>query len=297
MEINETTVNNVTNQANDNALVEESNIVYDFGNILNGSEFPEVELDDNDVAIIEAAEETTTEETSSCNDENSQETANDNATTTEENDGSNNRFIDTEAIRAEIAEEYKNDPAYIAGRRLIEDVMRTQGVDIKEASKIVEDSFYASIAQREGISENIARAIFGREGIDSKASNGNINDVNDKAASVLNDISTMQAKGELPEEFSIQSAVSDPDFASLLVQFPTNAAVLLYHEKQMRLQAEKRAATEKQAVAEQIIARGALPKPIKQQQPVVPAVDIASMTDEEFLEAEQSGKFRNLFNN
>ena len=154
---------------------------------------------------------------------------------------------------------------------MIQDIIDTQGVSAEEAVKLARDNYAKAVAEREGISEGMARRLM-RE----SAPKPTMPTPDEMAGRVRADIAQMQMYNQLPDGFNFSEAVADTAFVQLLTEMPTQLAVRLYA-------AEKRASTAKQDVAEKILANKQLPKQEKPQQAAKPKVDYFAMSDNEFI--------------
>lgn len=184
-------------------------------------------------------------------------------------------------IRQAERARYEQHPYYQAGMRLLNDLMRRQGVSIEEASKLAEENYIKAIAEREGVSEYVVRSMLMQQ-----PTQNNAPDVSNRADEIRRDIAQMN----MPDGFDFNEAIKDEDFAQMLLDYPTNAAIQMYHMKKQLEQANQKAAQAPQQVAEQLRARQAIPQPMKPQQPVTPKTDFSTMTDEQFFAWERANR-------
>lgn len=178
------------------------------------------------------------------------------------------------SIRARYQREYEEklqkDPAYTFGNRLLQYISQSQGMSLEDAANFANAQYIQAIAQNEGVSVNVARQLYNQhqqQPAQPKFS------PEMRAQEIKSEIAAM----ELPEGFSFDEAIKDESFAQMLIDYPTSAAVRIYH-------AEKRAKEAPAAVAEKIKARAAIPQAMKPQQPVTPKINFQSMTDDQFFE-------------
>lgn len=172
--------------------------------------------------------------------------------------------------RREYEEKLANDPMRSFGQRMVEQVARQHGVTLEQAAAIAEESMYKSIAEQEGVSPAVARAIFGGQMARPQPQQDNSPEA--FAARVRRDLET----AELPEGFDFDASVQDIGFVELLTKYPVEAAARIYHS-------EKRAQQAPKDMAERIKARQAIPQPMSPQQPVTPQVDFNTIPDEEYI--------------
>jgi len=100
-------------------------------------------------------------------------------------------------------------------------------------------------------------------------------------------LAEMEAEGELPEDFDLQSACQDREFVELLLEYPIEAAVRIYSAEQRMLAAEQNA---KNSVARKMQQRAGLPKMSRAGGTVSAQPDYMSMSSEEFRKLEQQLK-------
>lgn len=100
-------------------------------------------------------------------------------------------------------------------------------------------------------------------------------------------LAAMEAAGELPENFDLRAACADREFAELLLEFPTEAAVRIYAAEQRAAAAEENA---KSSVMKKLQQRSALPKMSRAGGAVSAQPDYMSMSSEEFRKLEQQLK-------
>lgn len=174
--------------------------------------------------------------------------------------------------RREYEEKLANDPMRSFGQRMVEQVARQHGVTLEQAAAIAEESMYKSIAEQEGVSPAVARAIFGGPMARPQQPVQQDNSPEAFAARVRRDLET----AELPEGFDFDASVQDIGFVELLTKYPVEAAARIYHS-------EKRAQQAPKDMAERIKARQAIPQPMSPQQPVTPQVDFNTIPDEEYI--------------
>lgn len=179
------------------------------------------------------------------------------------------------SLRARYQREYdeklRNDPAYTFGSRMLQYIAQSQGLSLEDAANFANAQYIQAIAQSEGVSVNVARQLYNQH--HQQPAQPQAFSPEARAQEIRKEIAEM----EMPEGFNFDEAIKDENFAQMLIDYPTSAAVRIYH-------AEKRAKEAPAAVAEQIRARAAIPQPMKPQQPVTPTQNYKGMTDDQFFE-------------
>jgi len=186
------------------------------------------------------------------------------------------------SIRQRYQREYEqklqSDPVMQIGRDIVEDIMQVTGATREEAIRLANENFVNAVAKRENVSPMIARSLKQRQ----QPQENKDPDIYERAAQIHRDMEKM----ELPSGFDFEAAKQDIAFAEMLLNMPTEVAVWKYHAQQ----AEKRAKSAPEEMAERIKARATIPQPMKPQQPVTPKIDFDAMTDEEFFKFEEKVK-------
>ena len=183
-----------------------------------------------------------------------------------------NRAIGLEKhrIREQAKQEYERklaeDPARQLGRLFIEDLMNQRGLSEEDAVKEATESYYKTIAKRDGVSVGMARKIYGAEA--KQAAKDAISDIDRIVADV-------QA-AKKPEGFDEATAYQDSAFLDLLPPYPAEAAIRIY-------MAENKANHAGQDYAEKLKARQAVPQSTRPQQPVKPVTDWTQVSTDDFL--------------
>lgn len=189
-----------------------------------------------------------------------------------------------QAERARYEQMLQADPARTIGHRMLTDLMQRQGVTMEQAAQMVETNFIKAFAEREGVSEHIARMMLSNQQPQQRQpaqGNQSVPDVNARAAQIRQELET----AELPDGFDFDEAIQDEDFAQTLLDgAPVKVAAKLYMKIK---QANQTAAQAPQKVADQLRARQGLPQPGKPQQPITPKQNFFAMTDEEFFDWER----------
>lgn len=177
------------------------------------------------------------------------------------------------SIRARYQREYEQklqqDPAYAFGNQMLQYIAQSRGLSIEDAAAFARAQYVQAIAQAENVSPNVAQMLFRPQPAQPQPQAFS---PEARAQEIRDEIAAMQ----MPEGFSFDEAIKDENFAQMLIDYPTSAAVRIYH-------AEKRAKEAPAAVAEQIRARAAIPQPMKPQQPVTAKVDFRHMSDDDFF--------------
>lgn len=160
------------------------------------------------------------------------------------------------------------DPAFVVGQRMLGQIMQSHGTDANGAMKIFEDNYYATLAEQNNVSENVARAIWGKQAEEPRERTED-----EQVSAICEEITS----ANLPEGFAFEEAVKDKHFADLLWRSRENPAELAAHVYHL----EKKAAAASQEMADKIRARQAIPQPIKAA-PTNTIPDYWAMSDEEF---------------
>jgi len=178
------------------------------------------------------------------------------------------------SLRARYQREYdqklQNDPAYAFGNQMLQYIAQSRGLSIEDAAAFARSQYVQAIAQAEGVSPNVAQMLFRQQTTQPKPQAFS---PEARAQEIRREIAEM----EIPDGFNFDEAIKDENFAQMLIDYPTSAAVRIYH-------AERKAKEAPAAVAEQIRARAAIPQPMKPQQPVTPTQNYRGMTDAQFFE-------------
>lgn len=105
-------------------------------------------------------------------------------------------------------------------------------------------------------------------------------------------LAALYENGELPEDFDLEAACSDPAFAELLQEFEPKAAVRIYAAEAA---AENAYAEAMEAMTQRLNARNALPKSTRPTRAIAPTPDYMSLSPEAFraLEAQLKTAARN----
>lgn len=180
-------------------------------------------------------------------------------------------YAEKRRVEERTRREMMQHPAFMVGNRMLNQIMQSHKTDINGAQKIFNDNYIASIAEREGISENVARAIYGKDVETQPAART----MNDYAADIRNEI----ASADLPEGFDFENAIQDTNFAQLLWRSRENPAELAVMVYDLR----KKVDAAPREMADKIRARQAIPQPIKAA-PTNTTPNLWAMSDEEFEE-------------
>lgn len=184
--------------------------------------------------------------------------------------------------RARYEQMLQSDPARTVGHRMLTDLMHRQGITMEQAVQMAETSFIRAFAEREGVTENVARMMISNMQQRQAAQQPTgAPDINTRAAQIQQELATV----ELPHGFDFDEAIKDEEFAQMLVDgAPVRVAASVY----MRLaQANQRAAQAPQQIADKLKARQGLPQPVKPQQPANPQLDPYALSDEQILQHRQ----------
>ncbi|HMM30354.1 MAG TPA: hypothetical protein PKB13_01115 [Clostridia bacterium] len=183
-------------------------------------------------------------------------------------------------IQQQFEQKLANDPLRILGQQIVGDIKRVQpDISEAEALTIATNNLMQAISAREGITPNVARAIYGQAVQNAvQPAEPTETDTNERAAHIAEELTTMQ----MPDGFDLVKAKDDPAFLQLLWDMPASAAVRVYHAEQSAKTAQTKAA---QDVAEKLQARQQLPQPMAKELPVTPNVDYNTMSDDAVLAA------------
>lgn len=181
-------------------------------------------------------------------------------------------------LKREYEQRLKNDPDRAIGRRLVEDLMARENMTEEQARQALDQRYAAAYAKRENVGEGVARDIEllkRRAGIENTPSDNQNEDFDAeaRAAEIKSEIASM----ELPDGFNPDDAYADPEFAQLLLEMPTSAAVRVYA-------AERKAANAPMDIAEKLRARQQIPQAERPNAPVSPQVNYLDMSSEDFFE-------------
>lgn len=184
------------------------------------------------------------------------------------------------AERKRIEEKYQrqleSDPFRQLGKLMADDLAETQNIPAEEAVKKARDNFLAAVAKRDGISQRVARKIYGEQA--------------DKVAEKTAESEAQRIAEEVkaapkPAGFDPEIAYNDNDFLQLLEDgMPAAAAIRVWT-------AERKAANARQDVAERIVARNGVPQMTRPNMPVTPKTDWLSV-DKETFEKEKKRRQR-----
>lgn len=100
-------------------------------------------------------------------------------------------------------------------------------------------------------------------------------------------LARMEKEGLLPQTFDLQAACADREFALLIEQYSTEAAVRIYDAEQRAALAEQNA---KEKLQSQMQRRNALPKPQRGDSGISATPDYMSMSSEAFRNLESNLK-------
>lgn len=174
-----------------------------------------------------------------------------------------------EQARQEYEKKLADDPARKLGRLFLDDLMNQKGLTEEEAVKEASESYFKTIAKRDGVSVGMAKKIYGQE----------VKETVQQAMNVQSEIDRIVADVQAapkPEGFDSQIAYQDESFLEMLQEMPAKAAIRVWT-------AERKAGQAKQDVAEKLKARQAIPQSIRPQQPVKPVTDWTKASTEDFL--------------
>ena len=176
----------------------------------------------------------------------------------------------SDQLRREYENRFANDPARIAGQRMLEHIMRTQNCSAEQAAVILDKNYYAAMAEENNVTEEVARAIF-----DKRPQRPKERTAEDFARQIRQQADSAQ----FPEGFDFEVAREDEAFVQMMIEAdrnPVQFAAMVYD-------LQKKVASAPQDLAEKIMAQKAIPKPIEAQA-AKPAEDLDEMSDEAFLE-------------
>lgn len=184
---------------------------------------------------------------------------------------------ESDRVRTQEQRKYEEklaaDPQRKLADLMISDVMRSKGITREQALTEIENGFFASIAEREGVSIGMARMLYAQEQQANQRAAMQQNPVQenpqsaqqqgqqdngevDHAQEILEELATM----DLPEGFDLAAAGADIEFAKLLLQYPTDAAVRIYAAEQRAQSAASEAEKAPQQLADKLRARAEVPQ-------------------------------------
>ena len=188
---------------------------------------------------------------------------------------------ESDRVRTQAQREYEEklaaDPQRKLAELMISDVMRSKGITMEQALQEIENGFYASIAEREGVSVGMARLLYAQGQNANQSTVKMDNPVQEKpqntqqqpqskaeleaqAEAEANEILDELVSMQMPEGFDLVAAASDQAFVDLLAKYPTDAAVRIYHAEQRAQNAATEAQKAPQQVADQLRSRAAVPQ-------------------------------------
>ena len=197
--------------------------------------------------------------------------------------------LEADRIRDQVTRDYETHPAYMTGMRLLNDLMQREGITMEQAAQRVEGQYVKAFAEREGVSEHVARMMLStmqQPQRQTQRADPSEPDINARATQIRQELATV----ELPKGFDFKEAIKDTAFAELLLEMPVKHAVRLYYSQQQLAAAEQTAAQAPQQLADQLRARQSLPQQTKPQQPVTPTKNYMEMSDAEFMALDRQMK-------
>ena len=236
-----------------------------------GPDEPAVDTQEEAVPVGDGEQATEPSETAA-NSEESPQSVSDSAPEEKEKEKSVGNAISRERdrVRKQAKAEYdaklKNDPSYLLGKMMIDDMMSQEdGLSLDDAYKKATENFMAAVAKRDSISPSLAKKIYGTP--QERKAESEEDRINRIVADVQN--------AKKPDGFNEEEAYSDDAFLTLLDEYPAEAAIRIYH-------AERQAANAPQDIAEKLRARQSIPQAIKPQQQTTPRIDWTKVSSEEF---------------
>lgn len=186
---------------------------------------------------------------------------------------------ESDRVRTQAQREYEEklatDPYRKIATRMVKDVMRSEGLTEEQAIQKIENGFFEAVAERDNVSPAIARMLYEAEQRAAQPKNQEQNAKSDQnqqqqqspygqqdsgdadpVQAILEELTTI----DLPEGFDLAEAGRDVEFARLLVQYPTDAAVRIYAAEQRAQSAASEAEKAPQQVADQLRSRAAVPQ-------------------------------------
>lgn len=106
-------------------------------------------------------------------------------------------------------------------------------------------------------------------------------------AEAANELIALADEGALPEGFDLETACGDANFAALLQEYPTAAAVRIYDAEQRAKSAYQDAM---ESLMEKLNARNALPKSTRPARAIAPTPDYMAMSGADFRALENKIK-------
>ncbi len=189
--------------------------------------------------------------------------------------------------RREYEDRLAADPAYLAGRRMIQDIADREGIPYDQAAQKAEERWIEAVARREGVSVNVARLLV-QQAPSQPAPQTQAQaapEAPDTAAQATEILEGLLAVPK-PDGFDLDAAMQDPGFVQMATELPPDAAVRVYA-------AEQRAKQAPQSVAERLQARQQIPQSSRPQQAATPVTDWARASEDQFYaEKERRRKTR-----
>ena len=207
---------------------------------------------------------------------------------------------ESERVRTQAQREYEQklaaDPHRKVAMLMIADVMRNEGITEEQAIQKIENGFYASIAEREGVSIGMARMLYAQQQAATQQTVSGANpaqdvkpnqntqqqqpaqpSVNEEASAIVDELLSM----DMPDGFDLDAAIADMEFTKLLRQYPTEAAVENYQLRQQAASASQAAANAPQQLADKLRSRAEIPQSSRSSSAAAPP-NFKTMTTEEF---------------
>ena len=177
--------------------------------------------------------------------------------------------VQTKAQR-EYEEKLATDPYRKIATRMVKDVIRSEGLNEEQAIQKIDNGFFEAVAERDNVSPAIARMLYESEmraaqqknpDQDAKSAQNQQQqqsqiDVEEEASSIIDELLSMK----MPEGFDLAAASKDSAFADLLAEYPTEAAVRIYHAEQRAQSAASAADAAPQQLADKLRARAEVPQ-------------------------------------
>lgn len=190
-----------------------------------------------------------------------------------------------EKYRREYEDRLTADPAYLAGRRMIEDIAEREGIAYEQAAQKAEERWIEAVAAREGVSVNVARLLVQQAAAPKTPEASTEAQAPDTAAQAAEILEGLLSAPK-PDGFDLDAAMQDPAFVQLATEMSPTAAMRVYA-------AEQRAKQAPQSVAERLQARQQIPQSLRPQQAATPVTDWGRASEDQFYaEKERRRKTR-----
>lgn len=194
--------------------------------------------------------------------------------------------------RRKLIEQFRKDPAYITGERILKSRMKRDNVDRNTAFRTVNDSLDEAEAKAMNVEPEQYRfmqKVSDKLGLDEEPTDeayawdqpeepqedaeGPAGSVEEQARRIIDDLRRVH----LPKGFDLEAAMQDQAFVDLLEEYPAGAAVRVYHAEHMA----------PQQVADRLRARQSVPTSTRPQAAVRPEPNYKEMSSDDFFKMKE----------